>query len=42
MAQIIHQAKECLPTVRQAMASIGGRVVGEPKIISIVASEKGL
>ena len=42
MAQITKQAKECLPSLRAALAAIGGCVIGEPKVISILASEKGL
>lgn len=42
MAQITKQAKECLPKLHHALQQIGGRIVGEPKVISILASEKGL
>ena len=42
MAQITKQAKEVLPKLQRAMLDIGGRVIGEPVVISIVASEKGL
>lgn len=42
MEQIVGQAKEVLPKLDDAIRKLGGRILGEPKVISVVADQNGL